>query len=60
MERSKMNKIESLHDMNDDDLKKLLYSYQESPSRGKRDEIIMEVIANILEERFMAIYSFAK
>ena len=55
-----MNKIESLYDMNDDDLKKLLYSYQESPSRGKRDEIIMEVIANILEERFMAIYSFAK
>jgi hypothetical protein len=62
-----MSKIESLHDMNDDDLKKLLYSYQESPSRGKRDEIIMEVIANILEERskrleerFIAIYSFAK
>ena len=55
-----MNKIESLHDMNDDDLKKLLYSYQESPSRGIRDEIIMTNIENILEERFMAIYSIAK
>jgi hypothetical protein len=59
-----MSKIESLNEMCNDDLKELLYSYQESPSRGKRDEIIMEVIANILEERskrleerFMAIYS---
>jgi hypothetical protein len=45
------NMIESLNDFTTEDLKNLLEVYQESPSLGIRDEIIMSNIERILEER---------